>query len=292
MKYGSLYLCATPIGNLDDITIRTLNTLKEADLIACEDTRHSLKLLNHFDIHKPLTSYFEHNKKEKGEYIISVLKEGKNVALVTDAGTPAISDPGEDLVRLCISAGIKVVPVPGAAALINALIISGKDTGRFCFEGFLSVNKKSRAEHLELLKDESRTMIFYEAPHKLKRTLDDMIKVFGDRPVSIVRELTKLHEECRVTTLKGAAEYYEVNAPKGEYVLVLAGKSPEEKALENVSRFESMTLSEHVDMLIQSGLNKKEAIKETAHQRGLSRRDVYNEYVRINQSTEVPYENN
>lgn len=292
MKYGSLYLCATPIGNLDDITIRTLNTLKEADLIACEDTRHSLKLLNHFDIHKPLTSYFEHNKKEKGEYIISVLKEGKKVALVTDAGTPAISDPGEDLVRLCISAGIKVVPVPGAAALINALIISGKDTGRFCFEGFLSVNKKSRAEHLELLKDESRTMIFYEAPHKLKRTLDDMINVFGDRPVSIVRELTKLHEECRVTTLKGAAEYYEVNAPKGEYVLVLAGKSPEEKALENVSRFESMTLSEHVDMLIQGGLNKKEAIKEAAHQRGLSRRDVYNEYVRINQSTEVPYENN
>ena len=292
MKYGSLYLCATPIGNLDDITIRTLNTLKEADLIACEDTRHSLKLLNHFDIHKPLTSYFEHNKKEKGEYIISVLKEGKKVALVTDAGTPAISDPGEDLVRLCISAGIKVVPVPGAAALINALIISGKDTGRFCFEGFLSVNKKSRAEHLELLKDESRTMIFYEAPHKLKRTLDDMINVFGDRPVSIVRELTKLHEECRVTTLKGAAEYYEVNAPKGEYVLVLAGKSPEEKTLENVSRFESMTLSEHVDMLIQGGLNKKEAIKEAAHQRGLSRRDVYNEYVRINQSTEVPYENN
>lgn len=292
MKYGSLYLCATPIGNLDDITIRTLNTLKEADLIACEDTRHSLKLLNHFDIHKPLTSYFEHNKKEKGEYIISVLKEGKKVALVTDAGTPAISDPGEDLVRLCISAGIKVVPVPGAAALINALIISGKDTGRFCFEGFLSVNKKSRAEHLELLKDESRTMIFYEAPHKLKRTLDDMINVFGDRPVSIVRELTKLHEECRVTTLKGAAEYYEVNAPKGEYVLVLAGKSPEEKALENVNRFESMTLSEHVDMLIQGGLNKKEAIKEAAHQRGLSRRDVYNEYVRINQSTEVPYENN
>ena len=292
MKYGSLYLCATPIGNLDDITIRTLNTLKEADLIACEDTRHSLKLLNHFDIHKPLTSYFEHNKKEKGEYIISVLKDGKNVALVTDAGTPAISDPGEDLVRLCISAGIKVVPVPGAAALINALIISGKDTGRFCFEGFLSVNKKSRAEHLELLKDESRTMIFYEAPHKLKRTLDDMIKVFGDRPVSIVRELTKLHEECRVTTLKGAAEYYEVNAPKGEYVLVLAGKSPEEKSKENVSRFESMTLSEHVDMLIQGGFNKKEAIKEAAHQRGLSRRDVYNEYVRINQSTEVPYENN
>lgn len=280
MEYGSLYLCATPIGNLEDITIRTLNILKKVDLIACEDTRHSLKLLNHFDIHKPLTSYFEHNKKEKGEYIISVLKEGGSVALITDAGTPAISDPGEDLVKLCIDNGVKVVPVPGAVALINALIISGKDTGRFCFEGFLSVNKKSRSDHLNMLADETRTMIFYEAPHKLKRTLDDMLKTFGDRPVSIIRELTKLHEECSVTTLKAAAEYYESNAPKGEYVLVLAGKSFEEQAQEVMTKYENVSISEHVNSLIGSGMSKKEAIKEAARQRGISRRDVYNEYVK------------
>ncbi len=280
MEYGSLYLCATPIGNLEDITIRTLNILKKVDLIACEDTRHSLRLLNHFDIHKPLTSYFEHNKKEKGEYIITVLKDGGSVALITDAGTPAISDPGEDLVKLCIDNGVKVVPVPGAVALINALIISGKDTGRFCFEGFLSVNKKSRSDHLNMLVDETRTMIFYEAPHKLKRTLDDMLKTFGDRPVSIIRELTKLHEECSVTTLKAATEYYESNAPKGEYVLVLAGKSLEEQAQEVMIKYENVSICEHVNSLINGGMLKKDAIKEAARQRGISRRDVYNEYVK------------
>lgn len=285
MEYGSLYLCATPIGNLEDITIRTLNILKKVDLIACEDTRHSLKLLNHFDIHKPLTSYFEHNKKEKGEYIISFLKTGGSVALITDAGTPAISDPGEDLVRLCIDSGIRVVPVPGAVALINALIISGRDTGRFCFEGFLSVNKKSRSDHLNMLADETRTMIFYEAPHKLKRTLDDMLNTFGDRPVSIIRELTKLHEECSVTTLKKASEYYEITAPKGEYVLVLAGKSLEEQALENMTKFENVSISEHVDSLMGGGMPKKDAIKEAARQRGISRREVYNEYVKCESET-------
>lgn len=278
MQYGKLYLVATPIGNLEDITYRALKVLGSVELIACEDTRHSMKLLNHFDIQKPLTSYFEHNKKEKGEYIISVLKTGKDVALVTDAGTPAISDPGEDLVRMCIAEDISVVPVPGAAALINALIISGQDTGRFCFEGFLSVNKKSRNEHLNSLLNEKRTMIFHEAPHKLVRTLADMHAVFGNRPISIVRELTKLHEECMVTTLEQAVAYYEDNNPKGEYVLVLAGKSDAEQEAERDRMFADISVKEHVDTLIAQGLSKKDAIKEAAKQRGAARRDVYNEY--------------
>lgn len=280
MEYGSLYLVATPIGNLNDITYRALETLRGSDLIACEDTRHSLKLLNHFGIQKPLTSYFEHNRKEKGEYIMSLLKEGKNVSLVTDAGTPAISDPGEDLVKMCIAEGIKVVPIPGAAALINALIISGQETGRFCFEGFLSVNKKSRSEHLEALLEEKRTMIFYEAPHKLRKTLDDMAEVFGDRSISIVREITKVHEECTLTTLKNAIEYYKTNNPKGEYVLVISGKSEEETEQENAEKYSSLSVKEHVDMLIEDGMDKKDAIKEAARQRGVPRRDVYNEYVK------------
>ena len=278
MQYGKLYLVATPIGNLEDITYRALKVLGSVELIACEDTRHSMKLLNHFDIQKPLTSYFEHNKKEKGDYIISVLKTGKDVALVTDAGTPAISDPGEDLVRMCIAEDISVVPVPGAAALINALIISGQDTGRFCFEGFLSVNKKSRNEHLNSLLNEKRTMIFHEAPHKLVRTLADMRAVFGNRPISIVRELTKLHEECMVTTLEQAVAYYEDNNPKGEYVLVLAGKSDAEQEAERDRMFADISVKEHVDTLIAQGLSKKDAIKEAAKQRGAARRDVYNEY--------------
>ena len=279
MEFGKLYLVATPIGNLEDITYRALETLKNADLIACEDTRHSLKLLNHFDIQKPLTSYFEHNKKEKGEYIISLLKDGKNVALITDAGTPAISDPGEDLVKLCIANDIHVVPVPGAAALINALIISGQDTGRFCFEGFLSVNKKSRNEHLESLVNETRTMIFHEAPHKLIRTLNDMLQAFGNRSISIVRELTKIHEECMLTTLEDALKYYsEDHYPKGEYVLVVAGKSAEATEREKEEMFSELSVADHVNSLIATGLTKKDAIKEAAKQRGVSRRDVYNEY--------------
>ena len=278
MQYGKLYLVATPIGNLEDITVRALNVLKEVSLIACEDTRHSLKLFNHFDIQKPLTSYFEHNKKEKGEYILSVLKEGNDVALVTDAGTPAISDPGEDLVKLCIQNGIGVVPVPGAAALINALIISGQDTGRFTFEGFLSMNKKSRNEHLNSLKDEKRTMIFYEAPHKLTRTLADMENVFGNRSISIIRELTKLHEECMVLSLSEAVKYYEENYPKGEYVLVVSGKSDEEELNEITEKFASVSIREHVNSLIEKGLTKKDAIKQASLERGIPRRDVYNEY--------------
>ncbi len=280
MEYGKLYLVATPIGNLEDMSIRAINTLKSVDLIACEDTRHSMKLFNHFDIQKPLTSYFEHNKKEKGEYIIDLIKEGKSVALVTDAGTPAISDPGEDLVKLCIKEKIDAVPIPGPSALINALIISGQSTGRFCFEGFLSVNKKSRAEHLDALRDEKRTMIFHEAPHKLKRTLCDMYEVFGDRSISIVRELTKLHEECVLTTLGGAIEYYsdEAHFPKGEYVLVVSGKSEEESAKEKEELFAKVSITEHVNKLINSGYTKKDAIKEVSLERGISKRDVYNEY--------------
>lgn len=273
MQTGTLYLCATPIGNLDDITVRTLNTLKECDLIACEDTRHSLKLLNHFDISKPLTSYFEHNKKEKGAYIISELKQGKNVALVTDAGTPAISDPGEDLVKMCIDDGIRVVPVPGCVALINALIISGQYTGRFAFEGFLSMNKKSRREHLESASKDSHTLIFYEAPHKLTRTLADMYKYFGNRRISIVRELTKIHEECMVTTLEDAIKYYEDNQPKGEYVLVIEGKSQDDDT-SNDNEVVSDP-KEYVISLMQSGTDKKTAIKMAAKALGISKREVY-----------------
>ena len=202
MEYGILYLCATPIGNLDDISVRALNTLKSCDIIACEDTRHSLGLLNHFGITAKLTSYFEHNIKQKGASLTAELQSGKNIALITDAGTPAISDPGEDLVKLCIKEGIRVVPIPGCAALINALIISGLNTTRFTFEGFLSVNKKSRNEHLESLKNDTHTMIFYEAPHKIERTLADMLRCFGNRRISIVKELTKIHEGCMYTTFE------------------------------------------------------------------------------------------
>ena len=279
MEKGTLYLCATPIGNLEDISVRTLNTLKQVDLIACEDTRHSLKLLNHFEISKPLTSYHEHNKAEKGEILIEKLLSGTNIALVSDAGTPAISDPGEDLVKRCIDAQIKVVPVPGPVALINALIVSGQNTGRFTFEGFLSMNRRSRSEHLESLKDETRTMIFYEAPHKLTRTIDDMYKVFGDRSITFVKEITKIHETAFKTTLKQAITYFEQNQPKGEYVLVIAGKTQQEIKEESEKEFEFMTITEHVDLLIQNGTDKKEAIKQVAKLRDMPKRDVYNIYV-------------
>lgn len=279
MSKGKLYLVATPIGNLDDITLRALKTLEEVDLIACEDTRHTLKLLNHFNISKPLTSYYEHNRIEKGRVLVEDMKNGKNIALVTDAGTPAISDPGQDLVMLCMENGVDVVPVPGAVALINALIISGMDTGRFSFEGFLSVNKKSRLEHLEEVKNDTRTLIFYEAPHKLVRTLEDFLEYFGDRNISLVRELTKLHEECKKTTISKALEYYTDIQPKGEFVLVVEGKSREEIADEKKAEFSDMTIIEHVDKLIEEGMTKKDAQKEVARLRGLSKRDVYNEYL-------------
>lgn len=275
METGTLYLCATPIGNLDDITVRCLETLKNCDLIACEDTRHSLKLLNHFNISKPLTSYFEHNKKEKGLYLVEELKQGKNIALVTDAGTPAISDPGEDLVKLCIDEGIRVVPIPGCVALINALIISGQYTGRFAFEGFLSMNKKSRREHLESAAKDTHTLIFHEAPHKLTRTLSDMLKFFGNRRISIIRELTKIHEECFYTSLEQAIQYYSENQPKGEYVLVVEGKPLKEIEEEEKSEIPFSNPLDYIKNLMENGTSKKDAIKLAAKAFDISKREVY-----------------
>jgi len=275
---GKLYLCATPIGNLGDITYRCVETLSSVDLIAAEDTRRTLGLLNHLNIEKPLTSYFEHNKKEKGEYLISEMKQGKNIALVSDAGTPAISDPGEDLVKMCADAGIDVVPVPGAVAGINALITSGFSTQRFTFEGFLTVNKRGRSEHLKSLVDEQRTMIFYEAPHKLMSTLRDMLETFGDRRIALCRELTKIHEEIYRTTLTEAIARYEENPPRGEFVLVNEGKKAEEIAAEKEESWKTMSVSDHVEMYIKEGMAEKDALKAVAKDRGVSKRDIYNEY--------------
>ena len=277
---GKLYLCATPIGNLGDITYRCVETLKSVDLIAAEDTRRTLGLLNHLDIEKPLTSYFEHNKKEKGEYLISEMKKGKNIALVSDAGTPAVSDPGEDLVKMCIEAEIDVVPVPGAVAGINALISSGFSTQRFTFEGFLTVNKRGRTEHLKSLSEEQRTMIFYEAPHKLLSTLRDMLAVLGDRRIALCREITKIHEEFVRTTISDAINKYEENPPRGEFVLVIEGKKSEDIEAEREAVWQKMSVCEHVEMYINQGIDEKEALKKTAKDRGVSKRDIYNEYKR------------
>lgn len=275
---GKLYLCATPIGNLGDVSPRCLEVLNSVDLIAAEDTRRTLQLLNHFEISKPLTSYHEHNKREKGGYIISLLEKGKNVALVSDAGTPAISDPGEDLVKLCIENDIEVTSIPGAVAGINALILSGLSTRRFAFEGFLSVNKRHRREHLESIKNDTHTLIFYEAPHKLKNTLSDMLNTFGGgRKIALVRELTKVHEEVRRCTIAEAVDFYAENNPRGEYVIVVEGaEKAEEERAEN--EWDNMSVREHVDKYIKEGMTSKDAIKKTAQDRKLPKRDVYNEY--------------
>ena len=272
-----LYLCATPIGNLGDVSARCIEILKSVDLIAAEDTRHTIKLLNHFEISKPMTSYHEHNKIEKGEYLVSLLKEGKDIALVSDAGTPAISDPGEDLVKLCIENDLEVTSVPGPVAAINALILSGLPTRRFTFEGFLSVNRRRKKMHLDSLKNDTHTLIFYEAPHKLVTTLTDMLNAFGDRKIALVRELTKVHEEVLRTTLSGALEYYETNAPRGEYVLVVAGMEESEIPPEE-EWWNELTVIEHVDEYIKRGMSSKEAVKEAAKDRKMAKRDVYNEY--------------
>ena len=277
---GKLYLCATPIGNLGDITYRCVEVLKSVDLIAAEDTRRTLGLLNHLEIEKPMTSYFEHNKKEKGAYLISEMKSGKNIALVSDAGTPAISDPGEDLVKMCSEAGIQVVPVPGAVAGINALIASGLPTQRFTFEGFLTVNRRGRQEHLSSLREEQRTMIFYEAPHKLMSTLRDMLDTFGDRRITLCREITKIHEEFFRTTLSDAIKRYEENPPRGEFVLVIEGKNPQELEKEKQAAWENMSVSGHVQMYLGQGMDEKDALKAVAKDRGVSKRDIYNEYKR------------
>lgn len=274
---GILYLCATPIGNLGDVSARCLETFSAADLIACEDTRRTVQLLNYFDIQKPLTSYHEHNKREKGEYIIGLLKEGKNVVLVSDAGTPAISDPGEDLVKLCIENDLTVTSIPGCVAGVNALILSGLPTRRFAFEGFLSVNKRHRKEHLESVKNDTHTLIFYEAPHKLIYTLADMLEVFGDRRIALVRELTKIHEEVIRTTLAEAQTLYIEKSPKGEYVIVIEGASE----IETEKWWQNMTVCEHVEKYIADGDDPKDAVKKAAKDRDLPKREVYGEYHKL-----------
>ena len=273
---GTLYLCATPIGNLEDITERVLRTLNEADMIACEDTRGSIKLLNHFDIHTPMTSYHEFNKYDKAVTIIGMLKEGKNVALITDAGTPVISDPGEVLVRMCHEEGITVTSLPGPCACITALSLSGISGRRFCFEGFLPHDKKERSFVLSELERETRTMIFYEAPHHLKATLSVLYETLGDREISICRELTKRFEEIMPTTLKAALAYYDENEPRGEYVLVIAGRDPEEIISQERQKYEELTIEEHVLKYEAEGLDHKAAMKQAALDRGIPKREVYN----------------
>ena len=268
---GILYLVPTPIGNLGDISPRAVKTLEAADFIAAEDTRVTLKLLNHLEIKKSLVSYYEHNKAAKGSQIVDRILAGETCALVSDAGSPAISDPGEDLVKQCAQAGITVCAIPGPCAAITALSISGQSTGRFCFEGFLSMSKKSRREHLDSLRREQRTMIFYEAPHKLLNTLEDMAQVFGqDRPVSFCRELTKLHEQVLRLTLGEAIAYYTENPPKGEFVLVVAGAPEEEKQIASVS-----DAAARVEELMGQGLSRKDAVKQTAKELDLPKNVVY-----------------
>ncbi len=274
---GELYLCATPIGNLEDMTFRCIRVLKEADVIAAEDTRNSIKLLNHFEIKTPMTSYHEFNKVEKARVLVERLLKGETVALITDAGTPGISDPGEELVRQCIEAGIKVTPVPGAAACINALIMSGMPTRRFCFEAFLPSDKKEKADVLEQLKAEQRTIIIYEAPHRLLRTLTELESALGGmRKIAVCKELTKRHETVYRDTISGALGYYTANEPKGEYVLVIEGRSPKELLEEKRAAWDDMSIEEHFNMYVSRGMDKKDAMKLVAKDRGVSKRDIYN----------------
>lgn len=274
---GQLYLCATPIGNLEDITFRVLRILKEVDVIAAEDTRNSIKLLNHFEISTPMTSYHEYNKYDKAKVLVDKMLKGENVAVITDAGTPGISDPGEELVRQALQAGIKVSSVPGAAACITALTMSGQATRRFAFEAFLPSDKNERKDILNELASETRTMIIYEAPHRLLKTLCELKEVLsGERSITICKELTKRYENSMVTTLGEACEYFEVNEPRGEYVLVIAGKSREELKKQEQEKWMTMSEKEHVEMYISQGMDKKEAMKAAAKDRGVSKRDIYN----------------
>ena len=275
-KTGTLYLCATPIGNLEDITYRVLRTLKEVDLIAAEDTRNSIRLLNHFEIKTPMTSYHEYNKIDKAYQLAAKMREGKNIALITDAGTPGISDPGEDIVRICYEEGIPVTSLPGAAACITALTMSGLPTRRFAFEAFLPKDKKEHQAVLEELKTETRTIIIYEAPHHLVRTLQELSDTLGgDRRLTICRELTKRHEEKLQMTLADSLSYYEVNEPRGEYVLIIAGRSREEMKKEEQAGWEALSLEEHMAHYESQGIDRKEAMKRVAKDRGVSKRDIY-----------------
>ena len=272
---GKLYLCATPIGNLEDITYRVLRALKEVDLIAAEDTRNSIKLLNHFEIKTPMTSYHEYNKIEKAYQLVDKMREGKNIALITDAGTPGISDPGEDLVRICYEEGIEVTSLPGPAACITALTMSGLPTRRFAFEAFLPREKKERALVLEQLKKETRTIILYEAPHHLVKTLEELLEALGNRKIAVCRELTKRYEEKTLASISEMLDYYKENEPRGEYVLVLEGKSFETIAEEEKKSWEAMTIEEHMAIYEGQGIDRKEAMKLVAKDRGISKRDVY-----------------
>ena len=274
---GTLYLCATPIGNLEDMTYRAVRILKEVDLIAAEDTRNSIKLLNYFEIKTKMTSYHEYNKVDKAVYLVNKLREGLDIAVITDAGTPGISDPGEELVRQCYEAGVEVTSLPGAAACITALTMSGQKTRRFCFEAFLPKDKKEKSRVLESLKEETRTIIIYEAPHRLLKTLKELSTVLGgERAITVCKELTKRYENSMVTTLDGACEYYEVNEPRGEFVLVIAGKSRDAIKQEEQDKWKAMSEMEHVQMYMDQGMDKKEAMKAAAKDRGVSKRDIYN----------------
>ena len=273
---GTLYLCATPIGNLEDMTFRVVRTLKEADLIAAEDTRNSIRLLNHFEIQTPMTSYHEYNKFEKGQKLVEKLLAGQNIALITDAGTPGISDPGEELVKMCYEAGIEVTSLPGAAACITALTLSGLSTRRFAFEAFLPMDKKEREWVLEELENEFRTIILYEAPHRLLKTLKLLLERLGDRRITVCRELTKRHETAFCTTLEDAAAYYGEHDPKGECVLVIEGRSRSEAVREEREKWEEMSIEAHMEQYTSQGIDKKDAMKMVAKDQGVKKREIYN----------------
>lgn len=278
---GKLYLCATPIGNLGDMTPRVIETLEQVDLIAAEDTRNSIKLLNYFNIHTSMTSYHEYNKVEKAQYLIDLMNQGKDIALITDAGTPAISDPGEVLVKMCHEAGITVTSLPGPAACITALTLSGLSTRRFCFEGFLPADKKEKKDVLDDLQKESRTIILYEAPHHLIRTLEELYSVLGNRKITLCRELTKKFETILPTTLEEALEKYKSEEPRGEYVLVVEGKSFDEQKKEQEADWQSISIEEHMKVYESQGIDRKEAMKKVAKDRGISKRDVYQHLLTI-----------
>ncbi len=273
--FGKLYLCATPIGNLGDMTPRVVETLQSVDLIAAEDTRNSIKLLNHFGIHTPMTSYHEYNKVEKAHALVDKLQTGQNIALITDAGTPAISDPGEVLVQMCHERGITVTSLPGPAACITALTLSGLSTRRFCFEGFLPADKKEKVAVLKELQQESRTMILYEAPHHLVRTLEELYQALGERKITLCRELTKKFETVFPTTLEKALEYYQTEEPRGEYVLVVEGKSLETKRREEIASWQDMSIEEHMAYYENQGMDSKTAMKQVAKDRGVGKREIY-----------------
>ena len=272
---GQLYLCATPIGNLEDMTFRVIRILKEVDLIAAEDTRNSMKLMNHFEIKTKMTSYHEYNKVDKARYLVDKMQQGMNIALITDAGTPGISDPGEELVCQCHEAGITVTSLPGACAAITALTISGQSTRRFAFEAFLPADKKERKKILSSLENETRTIILYEAPHRLLKTLGELYEVLGNRKLTICKELTKKHEKAFLTTIEEAKAFYETEEPRGEYVLLIEGKSFKELEKESQEEFTKYTIQEHMEQYLAGGMDKKQAMKQVAKDRGISKRDVY-----------------